>query len=35
MAATFNLNELNADQCKQLGVRKPRESQFTKDDLRV
>ena len=34
MAATINLNELDAEQRRELGLRKPRESQFSKDELR-
>jgi hypothetical protein len=34
MAATINLEDIDAEQRKQLGIRKPRESQFCKDELR-
>lgn len=34
MAAIIHLDDLDAEQRKQLGVRKPRESQFSKDELR-
>ena len=34
MAATINIDELDAEQRKQLGIKKPRESQFSKDELR-
>jgi len=34
MAATLNINDLDADQRRELGIRKPRESQFSKDELR-
>jgi hypothetical protein len=34
MRATINLDELDAEQRKQLGIRKPRETQFCKDELR-
>jgi hypothetical protein len=34
MPATINLDDIDPEQRKQLGIRKPRESNFTKDDLR-
>jgi hypothetical protein len=34
MAATINLDDINLEQRKQLGIKKPRESSFTKDELR-
>jgi hypothetical protein len=34
MAATININDLDADQRRELGLRKPREAQFTKDEQR-
>jgi hypothetical protein len=34
MRATINLDELDAEQRKQLGIRKPRETQFSKEELR-
>jgi hypothetical protein len=34
MAATINLDDINDQQRKQLGIRKSRESSFTKDQLR-
>jgi hypothetical protein len=35
MTASIHLDDLDAEQRKPLGIRKPRESQFTKDELRV
>lgn len=34
MAATINLADLPPDQRKGLGIRKPRETAFSKDELR-
>jgi hypothetical protein len=34
MPATLNLDDLSPEQRRELGIRKPRESQFTKDELR-
>jgi hypothetical protein len=34
MPATINADELPPDQRKQLGIRKPRETAFSKDELR-
>lgn len=34
MAATIHLDDLDPEQRKQLGVRKPRETAFSKDELR-
>jgi hypothetical protein len=34
MPATINLDDINPDQRKQLGIRKPRETAFSKDELR-
>jgi hypothetical protein len=34
MAATINLDDINPEQRKQLGIRKQRESSFSKDELR-
>ncbi len=34
MAATINLDEIDPEQRKQLGIRKPRETAFSKDELR-
>jgi hypothetical protein len=34
MPATLNVDDLTPDQRKELGIRKPREPQFTKDELR-
>jgi hypothetical protein len=34
MPATLNLDHLSPDERKEPGIRKPRESQFTKDELR-
>jgi hypothetical protein len=34
MRATINLDELDAEQRKQLGIRKPRETSFSKEELR-
>jgi hypothetical protein len=34
MPATINLDDIDPDQRKQLGIRKPRESTFSKDQLR-
>jgi hypothetical protein len=33
MAATINLDDIDPEQRKQLGIRKLRESQFCKDEL--
>jgi hypothetical protein len=32
--ATINLDDLDPEQRKQLGIRKPRETAFSKDELR-
>jgi hypothetical protein len=32
--ATINLDDIDPEQRKQLGIRKPRESSFSKDELR-
>jgi hypothetical protein len=34
MPATINLDDLDPEQRKQLGIRKPRETAFSKDELR-
>ena len=34
MAATLNNDDIDPEQRKQLGIRKPRETAFSKDDLR-
>jgi hypothetical protein len=34
MPATINLDDIDPEQRKQLGIRKPRESAFSKDELR-
>jgi hypothetical protein len=34
MPASINLNDLDPEQRKQLGIKKPRETAFTKDELR-
>jgi hypothetical protein len=34
MAATLNLDDLTPEQRRELGIRKPRETAFSKDDLR-
>jgi hypothetical protein len=34
MAATINLGDIDPEQRKQLGIRKPRETTFGKDELR-
>jgi hypothetical protein len=34
MAATINLDDIAPEQRKQLGIRKPRETAFSKDELR-
>jgi hypothetical protein len=34
MRATINLDEIDAEQRKQLGIKKPRETQFSKEELR-
>jgi hypothetical protein len=34
MAASINLDDIDPEQRKAMGIRKPRESQFTKDELR-
>jgi len=34
MAASINIDQLDAEQRRELGIRKPREAQFTKDELR-
>jgi hypothetical protein len=34
MPATINLDDIDPEQRKQLGIRKPRESSFSKDELR-
>ncbi len=34
MAATIHLDDLDPEQRKSLGVRKPRETQFSKDEMR-
>jgi hypothetical protein len=34
MAATINLDDIDPEQRKQLGIRKPRETAFSKDELR-
>jgi hypothetical protein len=34
MPASIHLDDLDAEQRKQLGIRKPRETAFSKDDLR-
>jgi hypothetical protein len=34
MAASINLDDIDPDQRKALGIRKPRETAFSKDDLR-
>jgi hypothetical protein len=34
MAASIDVNDLDPDQRKQLGIRTPRESDFSKDDVR-
>ena len=34
MAATLNNDDIDPEQRKQLGIRKPRETAFSKDELR-
>ena len=34
MPATLNLDDIDPEQRKQLGIRKPRETAFSKDELR-
>jgi hypothetical protein len=34
VAATINMDELTPDQRRDLGIRKPRETRFTMDELR-
>lgn len=34
MPATINLDDIDPEQRKQLGIRKPRETAFSKDELR-
>jgi hypothetical protein len=34
MPASLHLDDLDAEQRKQLGIRKPRQSAFSKDELR-
>jgi hypothetical protein len=33
MPASINLDDIDPEQHKQLGIRKPRESSFSKDEL--
>jgi hypothetical protein len=34
MPATINIDDIDPEQRKQLGIRKPRETAFSKDELR-
>jgi hypothetical protein len=34
MPVSIHLEDLDAEQCKQLGIRRPRESAFSKEELR-